>query len=111
VLEEKAANPLRRYLGLSDSEQKRIRRRDVLIDRDLYSDLRRFGVTMVVLPCVCRRRPPDDVCGWLADRYGFEYLVLPIMQQGGFRTFAQMVSEGRDQPPRQAEVGGLALGQ
>ena len=42
VVEQKKSNPLRSYLGLSDEEQKRIQRRDALIDRDLYSDLRRY---------------------------------------------------------------------
>lgn len=41
LLEQKKSNPLRSYLGLSDEEQKRIEKRDALIDRDLYSDLRR----------------------------------------------------------------------
>lgn len=41
VLEQKRANPLRSYLGLTDDEEaKRIRKR-ALIDRDLYGDLRR----------------------------------------------------------------------
>lgn len=83
LLDEKSSNPLRNYLGLSDVEQKRIRKRDVLIDRDLYSDLR---------------------------RHGFDYLVLPIMEQGGFRAFAAMFAIRGDQPPRQEDTGGLALG-
>jgi hypothetical protein len=41
LLAQKQSNPLRAYLGLSDEEQKRIQKRDALIDRDLYSDLRR----------------------------------------------------------------------
>eukprot|EP00624_Nannochloropsis_granulata_P000330 evm.model.NODE_1128_length_6050_cov_29.238678.2 len=83
LLDEKSSNPLRNYLGLADVEQKRIRKRDVLIDRDLYSDLR---------------------------RHGFDYLVLPIMEQGGFRAFAAMFAIRGDQPPRQEDTGGLALG-
>jgi hypothetical protein len=83
LLDEKSSNPLRNYLGLSDEEQRRIRKRDVLIDRDLYSDLR---------------------------RHGFDYLVLPIMEQGGFRAFAAMFAIRGDQPPRQEDTGGLALG-
>ncbi len=83
LLEQKATNPLRNYLGLSDEEQKRIRKRDSLIDRNLYSDLR---------------------------RHGFDYLVLPIMEQGGFRAFQEMFSTGGDQPPREEDNLGLALG-
>lgn len=41
LLAQKKSNPLRAYLGLSDAEQTRIQKRDALIDRDLYSDLRR----------------------------------------------------------------------
>lgn len=44
------------------------------------------------------------------DRYGFDYLVLPVMEQGGFRVFAEMLAEGRDSPPRAEDNGGLALG-
>ncbi|EWM23418.1 hypothetical protein Naga_100077g17 [Nannochloropsis gaditana] len=83
LLEEKSGNPLRNYLGLADEEQKRIRRRGALIDRDLYSDLR---------------------------RYGFDYLVLPIMEQGGFRAFAAIFAVNGDHPPREEQTGGLALG-
>ena len=83
LMDEKSSNPLRNYLGLADEEQRRIRKRDVLIDRDLYSDLR---------------------------RHGFGYLVLPIMEQGGFRAFAAMFAIRGDQPPRQEDTGGLALG-
>lgn len=34
-------NPLRQYLGLSDEEEKRIRRREAPVDRELYGELRR----------------------------------------------------------------------
>ena len=43
--------------------------------------------------------------------YGFDYLVLPIMEQGGFRVFREMFSTGGDEPPRAEDTGGLALGQ
>lgn len=126
MLEQKKSNPLRSYLGLSDEEQKRIQRRDALIDRDLYSDLRRCvcgcGCECMdgwaeahVCICVCfhhtktiRTRTP--MTHTTPDRYGFDYLVLPVMEQGGFRVFAEMLSEGRDVPPREEDNGRLALG-
>jgi len=43
--------------------------------------------------------------------YGFDYLVLPIMEQGGFRIFRELFSTGGDDPPREEDTGGLALGQ
>lgn len=49
----------------------------------------------------------------LCDRYGFEYLVVPIMKLGGFRAFASRLREEDEeveQAVRSGEGGGLALG-
>jgi len=53
LLAQKQSNPLRAYLGLSDEEQKRIQKRDALIDRDLYSDLRRCVRAFALCACAC----------------------------------------------------------
>jgi hypothetical protein len=41
ILAQKKANGLRQYLGLSDVEEKRIRQRESLLDREVYGELRR----------------------------------------------------------------------
>lgn len=134
-----ASRGMWRFLGVYDQEEKTIRGREAVVDRQLYGELKRWAASP---------RLPDEegevedrlllqahkllmpmclafimiIIGTCANgsssslphghRYGFEYLILPVMAIGGIYEVQQLLKapSEREQEEMARKSQGLVLG-